>query len=287
MEMTLGDLCSHAAAGVLTVLTALFTAPRVAEAQWLESTNNHYSIFYQAGYEKDVAFTRTWMSRAEQLMKDKYGVTPDRYYMSVYLLPAPNGEMNTIQSGHNQCCTRETNGISKGTIRLLTLSAPIWAESNLRSSLDLPKSGEDFHAKVLLSEYIPIGHYAVQDTRPSGGWRYYSAPEWFVQGLQEFDAIFHTTQANRTTTVSRLLRWAKANPSAFTCCSPSLKITDVYNGGATFMAFLAAQFGEDVHARLLRSSASTFELALADSTKPYTLSEVFDRFRNWLTNVRP
>jgi hypothetical protein len=71
-----------------------------------------------------------------------------------------------------------------GTIRLLTRSASIWKSNNLTSSLELAKAGDDYHAKVLVSEYVPIGHYAVQDSRASGGWQYYSAPEWFVQGLR-------------------------------------------------------------------------------------------------------
>ena len=50
------------------------------------------------------------------------------------------------------------------------------------SSLGLPKDGEDYHAKVLMSEYIPIGHYAVQDSRPAGGWRYYSARNGLFRG---------------------------------------------------------------------------------------------------------
>lgn len=269
------------------MLVSLFASPHRADAQWLEAKNVHYSIFYQAGYEKDVEFTQTWMNRAEQLMKDKYAVTPDHYYLSVYLLPSSSGDINTVQSGQNQCCTRESAGISTGTIKLLARSAPVWKEADLTSSLGLPKTGEDFHAKVLMSEYIPIGHYAVQDSRPSGGWRYYSAPEWFVQGLQEYDAIFHTTDANRTTTVKRLLEWAKGNPAKFACCSPNLTISDVYNGGATFMAFLAMQFGEDIHARLLRSSAPTFDAALAEVTSPYPLPELFHRFRNWLDTVQP
>ncbi len=61
-----------------------------------------------------------------------------------------------------------------------------------------------------------------------------------------------------------------------------LATSDVYNGGATFMAFLAAQFGEDIHARLLRSSAGTFDAAFANETKPYALPELFNRFREWL-----
>ena len=281
-RMPLGRLLALVAA------TLLFSAaPFRADAQWIETKSAHYTIFFQAGYEKDAKFTRTWLDRAEQLMKAKYGATPDHYHMSVYLLPEPAGDMSTAQSGQNQCCTRTSTGISTGTIKLLSLSAPVWKTANLMSSLGLPKTGEDYHAKVLMSEYIPIGHYAAQDSRVSGGWKYYSAPEWFVQGLQEYDAIFHTTDSNRTMTARRLLEWAKRNPTKFSCCTPKLAIADPYNGGATFMAFLAAEFGEDIHARLLRNPASTFEAALASETKPYSLVELFERFRKWLDQIQP
>jgi hypothetical protein len=133
-----------------------------------------------------------------------------------------------------------------------------------------------------MSEYIPLGHYAVQASRASGGWRYYTAPKWFVQGLQEYDAIFHSTDNNRTTTSKLLYAWANQNPSTFSCCSPKLEIADDYNGGATFLAFLADKFGEDIHARILRNSASTFEAALASETKLYSPLELFGLFRKWM-----
>ena len=60
--------------------------------------------------------------------------------------------------------------------------------------------------------------------------RYYSAPEWFVQGLQEYDAIFHTTHTNRVLTAERLFEWAKKNSNTFTCCSPNLNIREAYLG---------------------------------------------------------
>ena len=273
---------------VLSLIALIFSAaPFQADAQWLESKAAHYTVFYQAGFEGDVEFTRKWLDATEQLMKSKYASSPDRYFISIYLLPAPTGDIDAIQSGQNQCCTTTSTGARTGTIRFLTRSAPIWKTSNLSSSLGLPKAGDDYHAKVLISEYIPIGHYAVQDSRASGGWQYYSAPEWFVQGLQEYDAIFHSTESNRVTARQRLLQWARTNSSKFSCCSPNLAITDPYNGGATFMAFLAAEFGEDIHARLLRNPASTFEAALASETQKYSLTQLFDRFRNWLDTVQP
>jgi hypothetical protein len=273
---------------VLSVIAVTFGAAlSQADAQWLESRAAHYTVFYQPGFERDVEFTRKWLDATEQLMTSKYAASPDRYFMSVYLLPAPTGDIDAVQSGQNQCCSTTSTGARTGTIRLLTRSAPIWKTGNLSSSLGLPKAGDDYHAKVLISEYIPIGHYAAQDSRTSGGWQYYSAPQWFVQGLQEYDAIFHSTERNGISTRQRLLQWAKTNSSTFSCCSPNLAITDRYNGGATFMAFLAAEFGEDIHARLLRNPANTFEAALASETQKYSLTQLFDRFRHWLDTVQP
>ena len=265
----------------LALLTAHVLAAGIGGAQALELKSAHYTIAYPAGYEKDAEFTRTWLDRAEQLMRDKYGVTADGYAMSVVLFSEPAAGIDANQSGQNQCCASGTSGVRTGTINLLARSAPVWRSTDLKSSLDLPKAGDDYHAKVIVSEYIPIGHYRVQDARPSGGWRYYSAPDWVVQGLQEYDAIFHSTEANRTTTSRRLMQWAKEHPAAFSCCAAGLTISDAYNGGATFMAFLAAQFGEDVHVKLLRSGAPTFEAALSEVTKPFSARDLFDAFQEW------
>jgi len=68
----------------------------------------------------------------------------------------------------------------------------------------------------------------------------------------------------------------------FACCAPDLKISDDYNGGATFMLFLAAQFGEGIHLRLLQDTSATFAGALTAVTRPYTRSQLFTRLQTWL-----
>ena len=232
----------HSTLVVIVLLIVAVSAS--AQSQWLESKSAHYTVFYQAGFEKDSAIIRTWLDQIEKFMKSKYKVTPDHYQISVYLLPAPEGRININQSGENECCTRGPNGIQTGTIRLLSMSAPVWKDSNLKSSLGLLKSSEDYHYKVLMAEYIPIAHYAAQDAKKRGGWNYYSAPEWFVQGLQEYDAIFHTTEHNRTANVPASEQWAQRNAQKFSCCSPTLETADPHNTGAAFLRFLAAEFGE-------------------------------------------
>ena len=83
----------------------------------------------------------------------------------------------------------------------------------------------------------------------------------FIQGLQEYEGIFHTTDLNRDVKKAALFAWAKTHPSGFACCAAGLAISDVYNGGATVMAFPDAKFGAGIHARLLRDTATTFDKA--------------------------
>jgi len=253
---------------------------------WRAHESAYYTVFTRDGSDADLVFARQWLDAAERLMTTKYRVTPARYHLSVYLLPAPERDINASQSGQNQCCTTRGDGIHTGTIYFLGPGAPLWRLTPLKSSLGLPKEGLDYHAKVLMSEYIPIGHYAVQDARPAGGWRYYTAPEWFVQGLQEYDGIYHTTEANHRDTSSRLLAWARGHRNVFECCDRGLIISDAYNGGATFMAFLADRFGEDVHRRILASGAASFDEALHNETGSAPVTKTFEEFQAWLAGSR-
>ena len=160
---------------VLVVGLLLFiAAPSRVDAQWIEGKSAHYSVFYQNGYEKDVEFTRMWLNRAEQLMKDKdqTNAPPTTTTCRSTCFPLQPATSTRSRVGKSVLDTRECRGLSTGTINLLAPSASVWKEASLKSSLGLPKTGEDSHAKVMMSEDIPIGHYAVQDARTSGGWRY-------------------------------------------------------------------------------------------------------------------
>jgi hypothetical protein len=51
------------------------------------------------------------------------------------------------------------------------------------------------------------------------------------------------------------------------------------------MAFLAAQFGEDIHKRLLLDTSATFDAAFEKETKPYSVPELFQKFQTWLAKT--
>ncbi len=266
---------------IVAILTLVVTRSARSQVPWIEARFAHYSIFYQPGFESDVRSVQGWADAAERLMQEKYGVQPRHYRMGIYLFPVPTVDID-VSHARNVCCTPGAGSDSIGRIEMLAPCSRAMRATVELSSLRIPKNDSSYHAKVLMSEYIPIGHYEVQNGRPVGGWRYYDAPNWFVQGLQEFDAIFHTTTHNRTETAQRLLDWARSHTSVFACCDPDLKISDDYNGGATFMLFLAAQFGEGIHLRLLQDTSATFAGALTAVTRPYTRSQLFTRLQNWL-----
>ena len=255
-----------------------FLAQDVGPA-WLEAQRPTYTIFYERGYEADREFAQAWLDRTEALMRSKYAITDTSYQVAFYLYSESNDHAGV---GHAQVQTSAT----LATIHYLTPSAPAWKATTNTTSLGLPFD-QNYHAKVIISEYIPLAHLALQATR-AGGWRYYDAPSWVSQGLQEYDGFFHSTDFNRTTGFRRMREFGRNNPTQFSCCREGLpQIADTYNGGALFMAYLADRFGEDIHARLLRSTQPTFAAALANETENTAIGVLFDDFRRWLTAVQP
>ena len=85
---------------------------------WIETKSDHYSIFYQAGYDKDAEFTRTWLNRAEELLTSKYGVPFLGFYVSFYLYSAPT-QYADVGLANLRCCESGANGLKAGTISYL------------------------------------------------------------------------------------------------------------------------------------------------------------------------
>jgi hypothetical protein len=256
-------------------IIATFLMAPVAPPDWIETRTPSATFFYEKGYEADRDFAQVWLTRAEDLMKAKYGVTATGYQVGFYLYSEPNERADV---GHAQTVTSGPTAI----IHYLAPSALAWKSTNRTTSLRFPYD-DNFHAKVIVSEYIALAHVAAQDARTQrGGWRYYTAPSWFSQGLQEYDAIFHSTEFNRIVVASRLREVGTMNQGWFACCEDGVpQISDVYNGGALFMWYLADRFGEDIHRRLLQNTSSTFALALVVETKSPDIASLFEDFRKW------
>src|SRR4051812_7490139 len=103
-------------------LVAIVLASAAPMESWLELKHAHYSVFYEAGGEADARLVAGWADATESVMQEKYGVTPDRYRISIYLHPAPTKEAD-VNNALNRCCTNGPDSIQIGTIDMLSPSA--------------------------------------------------------------------------------------------------------------------------------------------------------------------
>jgi len=106
----------------LLALSVAGVAAARRQSPWLEARFDHYSILYQTGSEADVPLLRGWADADERVMREKYGVEPLHYRMSIYLMPAPTAEID-VDRARNTCCTGRAPGDSVGKIEMLVPSS--------------------------------------------------------------------------------------------------------------------------------------------------------------------
>lgn len=270
------------------ILIGAMVAPAAGQ-DWLEARTDTYSVFYMAGFESDVELAKTWMNQAEQASFDKYGVRFAKYKIALYLHPAPTPAAGA-GSARLTCCTTQS-GTSRGTIDFLTPSHQGWRQG--RDPVTGLAYDGYYQARLMMHEYMTVGHYAVQDTRGPGdsegsaiGWTYYSAPDWFYQGLQERDALAASDKNYRESVAPLIIRYSRQLDGIVCCRSldpaiPGIAVSSVYADGFTLLSYLSSRYGEDIAGRVLRHTAPTFWEAL-ERTTSVSVSELWSGLAPWL-----
>lgn len=265
------------------ILMGVVPAYGQSNQTWIEAKSTQYSIFYVQRYSQDVTFVRRWLNFTERTMRRKYNLPRHGFEVSVFLEPEP-----TSYAGVGKAVI--FSGSTEATIIYLTPSARAWSEARRQgrtTNVGAPYDAHH-HAKTLVHEYITLAHQRITTDKPRGFY-YYSAPSWFVQGLEEYDGFFHSSSRNRTLGYARLLEYTDANlREAFNCCQtlsnhPAISSSRPYVGGTLILRFLADTFGEEVHLNLLKSPQPTLHQALAGELRAngYSYSRMWREFRSW------
>jgi hypothetical protein len=135
---------------------------------------------------------------------------------------------------------------------------------------------------ALATAFMPLAYLAAQTER-GPGWLFNDAPEWFIEGLAALDARNGLSPSPQTAR-NALVRWKQQHRASIECCGVdgrTLFVPDQAAGGAAFLAYLSERVGQDVHARIVRSSTASFTRAFAEETQPYTFAELFEGFTAW------
>jgi hypothetical protein len=247
----------------LTVIASVIVCVAVAHAQEARSIQaGPHQVLFPAGAE-DVAWRAarvlTTITDATAL---KYGTRFNGFRADVRLhLPPP--EMGS-RSGPYMCCLRD---MDEG----LTIATVVYNGA---------LAGHDDEV-ALATAVMPLAYLAVQTER-GPGWLFNDAPEWFIEGLAALDGRYMTQSPRQER--ADLVRWKQQHRRTIECCGTagrSMFFPDQALGGASFLAYLAERFGDDIHARILRSNAASFTRAFEEETRPYTMSALFDSFVAW------
>jgi hypothetical protein len=231
------------------------------DAQSIKAGPHH--ILFASGAEEQAQRAARVLTAITDAATRKYGTRFDGFRAEVRLR-LPPAEMRS-RSGPYACCIRDmSEGVTIATV-----------------AYDAALTGHDDDVS-LATAFMPLTYLAVQTER-GPGWLFNDAPEWFIEGLPMLDGRYGLSPSPQVARAG-LVRWKQQHQRDTECCGGNgrtLFLPDQAMGGAAFLAYLAERFGEDVHARIVRSSAPSFTRAFTEETRPYTLPELFTGFSAW------
>jgi hypothetical protein len=158
----------------------------------------------------------------------------------------------------------------------LDLLAPSRFPPNSRNVLGELKDETSQH-QTLVHEIGTIVWERMTMSKPTG-WRLHSAPNWFVQGLEQYTA-FRLVPGNST--LLKYIQRVRSHPEIVQTAS-GLDVTEPYLGGTALIAFLEQKYGFDGLKHLVSSSQATFDDAMRQELQVESMASLGKDFSSWL-----
>lgn len=274
---------------VLLLLPAGMAVAQTMPADAVVIKKPEYELFYMPQYREDGERAARLLDQTVAAAKAKYGITYRGVPCTVNLYPSANSrasnERAQIETSFGGTAPY-TVPVTRCVVHILSWSSPDWKATTI-SAHGIPQDIEYWN-HLLVHEYITVFISLSYYEKPMG-WKETSAPNWWIQGLQEFDGFYHSTAASlaRARGVMRDGRLGvQQNKTQVVCCRASdgtagMGVTNAYVDGLALVAFFAEQFGEDVHRRIVRSEERTFEDAVVRETG-WRIEDIFRSYAGWL-----
>jgi hypothetical protein len=251
-------------------------APADKAPDWSITKTPHYHLYFARPHAKDAEGVRERLDGLIASLKKEFAGHPvDKLLRGIdckiYLYPKPNEKASeglaTLQTG-------VTKGAYIATIHLLTPSA---FRPGFRNSIGEP-GGKDYFAKVLTHEYATILLERITRAKPKG-WRFYDAPDWFVQGYEEYLGLTQSTPHNRKVVLAKYLALQRKDTNRIRI-GFGIGVKDPYIDGAVLLHFMHETFGKEKIQAILTSETATFEAA-AGPALGVSLEKFQQRWEQW------
>jgi hypothetical protein len=167
------------------------------------------------------------------------------------------------------------------------IEVSLLAESSIspssRTLTNEPKD-DDYTAKLIADELSTVLFERITRDKQKG-WYFQDAPPWFVQGIEGYAGLTHSTVHNRKVTLSKYIVMVKTDPGEV-YFDTKIHARNPYVGGLVFVTFLYRVYGKARVNELLASPLPSFEEAFAAEFG--SLTGVERRYANWIrsTNSR-
>jgi hypothetical protein len=159
----------------------------------------------------------------------------------------------------------------------LHLFAPSKHPPSARTNVGEPKDAIYFQ-RLLIHELSTILLDQATRAKPSG-WKFHAAPNWFVQGLEQYVSYRQTGAAKSLQLyIDRVRRDPNIIQTEF-----GLQVTDPYIGGTVLLAFMDERYGWQNVQQILLSREPTFSTAIRNQLG-ITSDAFIISFREWLSS---
>lgn len=185
----------------------------------------------------------------------------------IHAVPTPTANDGTA--------TLETGGAKGAQFANLEILAPSRHPADARTNVGENKDAQYFQ-RLLIHEISTLVFEGISD-RKAEGWRFHSAPSWFVQGLEQYVA-FRQTSAKQSLQlyIDRVRQDPKIVQSDF-----GLQVSEPYIGGAVVLAFMDERYGWESIQKILLSPEPTFGAAMRKQLG-VTADTFAGEFRRWV-----
>lgn len=249
-------------------------------AEWSTLETPYYRLRFAADKKSDADQIRGHLDRTIEALKKEFAAVNAEELLrgvdcQITLHTKPNARAN---EGLANISCGVVDGKYKAEMDLLTPSA--YGKGAL-SSVGEPK-GDDYQAKLVAHEYSSILLDRITRSK-AAGWRFFSAPAWFVQGYEEYAGLMCSSHHNREVVRGKYLKHHKDDPRRVGI-GFGVGVRDTYIDGATLLLFMNEAFGRDRVQAILASEKPTFEEAVP-AALGVNLEEFANRWKEWCRNL--
>ena len=225
-------------------------------------------IFFAVSSGADIRVQSKGAGKADiDLIKDKVkGVerTAELYFGEGYTMLSERIKCQILvysvenKKANRGSATLESQMVGNHVTGILHLLAPAAYPDGMKSMGGQVKGSEDYTLRLLGHELLSLYLSALSRTRAKG-WDYYSAPNWFTQGSQEYLASMCLEKELRAQIFANYFRVTEIK------LEPKITTNNPYSGGLVIMKFIADTYGESQILNIIRSEADSFDIAFEEA----------------------